>query len=79
MSLFCMVCALAVGSSTDTEHMMTDFGGMGAAFYCNSAINSLKEHRFWEVTVISKIEVSEVSFKLTSTAQVQLLKLWLAL
>eukprot|EP00434_Breviolum_minutum_P009282 symbB.v1.2.008179.t1/scaffold512.1/size193505/20 len=34
MSLFCMVCALAVGSSTDTEHMMTEFGGMGAAFYC---------------------------------------------
>lgn len=56
MSLFCMVCALAVGSSTDTEHMMTEFGGMGAAFYCNSAIIVYLNTGFWGFTVISKIE-----------------------
>ena len=34
ISVTCMVCGLAIGSSTDTEHVMREFGGMGAAFYC---------------------------------------------
>ncbi|CAL1127159.1 unnamed protein product [Cladocopium goreaui] len=33
VSVACMVCALAIGCSTDTEHVMMEFGGMGAAFY----------------------------------------------
>ena len=37
VSVACMVCALAIGSSTDTEHVMMEFGGMGAAFYCHLA------------------------------------------
>jgi len=34
VSVACMVCALAVGSSADQGHVMLEFGDMGAAFYC---------------------------------------------
>ena len=37
VSVACMVCALAIGCSTDTEHVMMEFGGMGAAFYSHLA------------------------------------------
>lgn len=33
VSVACMVCALAVGSSADKGHVMLEFGDMGAAFY----------------------------------------------
>eukprot|EP00438_Fugacium_kawagutii_P024539 Skav223319 [mRNA] locus=scaffold200:53731:55052:+ [translate_table: standard] len=35
VSVACMVCALAVGSSADQGHVMLEFGDMGAAFYCH--------------------------------------------